>query len=604
MTSGFAKRLCIVLLCMAALAASAMQISFSAHGNAAIEKVGEGIFRFTAQPGEGWPQMHFSVPVLAWKDGTVSLKIRQVEPNGPFPGGLVIGTLNPKDAIQGGYITDRLVPGEAVELSFPCLGEVAPDFLQVSVKNPTAQVVLEISGIEFRNPHGERVKKRLAPIPPVVFKGKPFFPLGAYDTFKVGEGGQYTSMDERFLEAGGNFANFGALYLPPEHTADIFKKAYQDHGQPAIFAALDKIKDDPAWSNVALLVALGVNLMLDESEAKEVGMNSMLKPAAGEALELRKTVLAEAAGKLAGYPNVIGYTMDEPENCVWKYYSANFSEEWKKERDKDLATRMVGWLSWTKDVIRQSHPSAQMMPIIAWWTNYESTAPMYDVLIANTYPSRDDLFTVNYDAALQVAGVRAAGGGRSAIFMPPMYDIIGPDHIPFTIKEQLYVVFAPITRGAMGIHGWRLQRCSDEFRKFVVYPAMREVHLLKEYFLGEWCDELVSSDHDTASVDYLKKFQRRIRLVEGEEDGEMETVEDVVPDVSYCLRRHPDGSYLLLAVNNMRTPLKAKFLIDLPRLPRVIVDNINKSDKVWLGGVGKVELSFAPFGVHAYILRP
>ena len=351
--------------------------------------------------------------------------------------------------------------------------------------------------------------------------------------------------------------------------------------------------------------------MLNESEATSVGMNSMLKPATGEALEIRKKVLADAAAKLATYPNVIGYTMDEPENCVWKYYKANHSDEWDKEHDKGLANRMMSWLGWTTDVIRQNHPNAQMMPIIAWWTNYETTAPMYDVLIANTYPGKkegmkefdSDLYMVNYDAALQVAGVRAAGGGRSAIFMPPMFDILGKDHIGYTVKEELYVLFAPITRGVMGIHGWRLQRCTDEYRKFVIYPAMKEVHLLKEYFLGEWCDELVSSDHDFASVDYLKKFQTRVRLVEGEEDGELQTVEDVVPDVTYCLRKHPDGSYLLLAVNNTRAPLQAKFLINLPKLPRFMVDNINQSNSVWFKGK-KATISFGPFGVHAYILRP
>ena len=53
-----------------------------------------------------------------------------------------------------------------------------------------------------------------------------------------------------------------------------------------------------------------------------------------------------------------------------------------------------------------------------------------------------------------------------------------------------------------------------------------------------------------------------------------------------------------------REPLKVKFLIDLPKLPRTMVDNINQSDVVWLKGNPKVTLSFKPFGVHAYIIRP
>lgn len=252
-----------------------------------------------------------------------------------------------------------------------------------------------------------------------------------------------------------------------------------------------------------------------------------------------------------------------------------------------------------------------MMPIIAWEPSYANTAAMYDVLIANTYPHKLEgkkefdppLYRVSYDAAMQVAAVRAAGNGKSAIFMPPMYDLRN-GHIGYTVREQLYVMFAPITRGVMGIHGWRLQRCSDEYRKFVIFPAMKEVHNLKEYFLGEWYDELVSSDRDTASVDYLRSFKNRVREVESTEDGVYQEVGDAVPDVTYCLRKHrTDGSYLLLAVNNMRTPVSANFEINLPNLPRFMIDNINRNDKVWLKG-SKAKIKFEPFEVHAYILRP
>ena len=132
---------------------------------------------------------------------------------------------------------------------------------------------------------------------------------------------------------------------------------------------------------------------------------------------------------------------------------------------------------------------------------------------------------------------------------------------------------------------------------------MKEVDNLKEYFLGEWHDELVTSDRDTASVDYLKKFKTRIRLVEDQEDGVMEKVENAVPDVSYCLRKHPDGSYLLLAVNNMREAVTVNFTINLPGLPNSMYDNINKSCVVGIKGC-KAQVKFEPFGVHAFIIKP
>ncbi|NLZ59807.1 MAG: hypothetical protein GX901_04010, partial [Lentisphaerae bacterium] len=256
---------------------------------------------------------------------------------------------------------------------------------------------------------------------------------------------------------------------------------------------------------------------------------------------------------------------------------------------------------------------AQLMPIIAWWTTYKQTADMYDVLIANTYPKKLDysefsanLYTISYDAAMQVAAVRANGGGRSAIFMPPMYDNL-PRYIPYThytLNEQLYVMFAPIVQGVMGVHGWRLQRCSAAFRKFVIYPAMKEVSRLSEFFLGEWHNELVSSDHDDATVEYLQKFKERERLVEGLEDAENKKALALVPDVSHCLRRHADGRYLLLIVNNRREPLpEVRFKLWLEKLPRKMTCNINHSRTVWFSKDGEFKTALKPFEVQAYVFN-
>ena len=615
------KLLLAVFAAVTALGVSASDLKVYASGPAQVEKTAPGVYKFSVKAGKGWPQIRIGVPQgTVWQDAKVAFTFKKLSPAGKITSGITLGSVKPdSNAIKGGYFNNMLSPDKAVNLKFAALGNKTPAELRISVKNPKKDYVFEISNIKFETAAaaasvaGKKAKKaRLKPIPPVMFKGKPFFPLGAYDTFEVGKNGQFGTMDERFIEAGGNFTDFGSVYLPPEYTdKSWYKKAYATHGQPAIFAALDKMKTDPRFKDVAILVGFGANLMLDESGAKGFGMNTMLSPAVGKALELRKKVLAEAAQKLATYPNVIGYTMDEPENCVWKYYEKNLKHDWEKRKDKGLCEYMVSWLGWTKDVVKKYHPNAQMMPIIAWEPSYSNTTELYDVLIANTYPHKlagmkefePPLYRVNYDAAMQVAAVRAAGNGKSAIFMPPMYDL-RKGHIGYTIREQLYVMFAPITRGVMGIHGWRLQRCSDEYRKFVIFPAMKEVHKLKEYFLGEWYDELVSSDRDKATADYLKRFKNRVREVESTEDGVYQEVGDAVPDVTYCLRKHrTDGSYLLLAVNNMRTPVKANFEINLPKLPRFMIDNIDRNDKVWLKG-NKAVINFEPFEVHAYILRP
>ena len=612
------KLLFTVLSLIAAWSIQATDLTIQAYGNAKVEKTAPGVYKFTASPGKGWPQIRIAIPRgTVWKDAGVYMTIKKLSPAGKITCGVLLGTVKPdRNAIKAGYINSMIPPDKAVNLKFQALGDKTPAELRFSLKNPTSETVFEISNIKFEStaatlPKAKK-KARLKPIPPVLFKGKPFFPLGAYDMFEVGKNGQFGTVDERFIAAGGNFCDFGAVYLPPEYTnLPAYKKAYSTHGQPAIFAALDKMKNDPRFKDVALLIGLSGNLMLDESEAKVFGMHGYLKPAVGEKLELRKKVLAEAAAKLATYPNVIGYTMDEPENTVWKHYEKNYKNDWEKRKDKGLCEYMVGWLNWTQDVIKKNHPNAQMMPIIAWTPSYENTTAMFDVLIANSYPHKligkkefdPPLYRVSYDAAMQVAAVRAAGNGKSAIFMPPMYDLRN-GHIGYTVKEQLYVMFAPITRGVMGIHGWRLQRCSDEYRKFVIFPAMKEVHNLKEYFLGEWYDELVTCDRDTASVEYLRNFENRVREVESTEDGVFQEVGDTVPDVTYCLRKHrTDGSYLLLAVNNMRTPVSANFEINLPQMPRFMIDNIDRNCKVWIKG-NKATVNFEPFEVHAFILRP
>ena len=374
---------------------SATEFAVKAYGNAKVETTAPGVYKFTAQPGKGWPQVRFGVPKgTVWKNAEIAMTVKKLSPAGKITCGVLLGTVkSDNNAIKGGYIQGMIPPDKAVNLKFPALGDKTPAELRFSLKNPTAEMVFEISNIKFitaETPTATvkpKKKARVKPIPPVMFKGKPFFPLGAYDMFEVGKSGQFGTLDERFIEAGGNFSDFGAVYMPPEHTTlPGYKKAYSTHGQPAIFAALDKMKNDPRFKDVALLINLSANVLLDDSEAKVYGMHGMLKPAAGEKLALRKKVLAEAAKKLSTYPNVIGYTMDEPENTVWQYYNKHLKHDWEKRQDKGLCEYMVSWLNWTQDTIKKHHPEAQMMPIIAWEPSYSNTTAMYDVLIANTYP--------------------------------------------------------------------------------------------------------------------------------------------------------------------------------------------------------------------------
>lgn len=598
----------VLLIAMMALgcAVFSQQVYSSGRGTG-LRSMGNGVYRFTARAGNGWPQVVFYVPPMEWgKDGKVRMTVRIVKPGADeFRSNIVVGSNSPKEALSGaGYVTERVTKEGKCVLEFGQAGDKSPQELFLALKNPEVDVELEIGPVTvgaYQYMPLKR-KKRQEPIPPVVFKGKPFFPLGAYDTFRVGEGGKLGTIDPEFLAAGGNFADFGVLQFPECEKGQ--EKSYQ-----RILAGLEKARNDRGFDNVALLIGMGSSLLFDGAKAKSgnLGMNEYWMEATGEALNARRKFMTEMTTKLATYPNVIGYTIDEPENSVWQYYSDKFKEDWAKNKDAGLAAKMNEWISWTTPIIRKHHPSAKLMPIIAWWSTYDYTASLYDVLIANTYPAKKPgmhefeakMYTVAYDAAKQVSAVRKNGGGRSAIFMPSMFDNL-KGSIPLTINEQLYAMFAPIACGVMGIHGWRLQRCSDAHRKFVIYPAMREVHELREFFLGEWHDELVASDHDTAGADYLREFRERIRLVEGMEDAKTLQVIDVVPDVVHCLRRRVDGKWLLLAVSNRREPIDVTFELDVENLPRFMVDNINKSCKVWFKA-NSAFVHFEPFGVHAFV---
>lgn len=587
---------------------------FTVSANVAGRQVKEDSYQFTFYATEADTWVKFQLPKNCnWGDGQTELSITLLKPDA-LTLRLAVKAIEPDNALaESDFAVLELKKSEARRLSYKQAGDKAPQQLCIysdeAIKVP---FTIEISQIKVGD---TQIQSSMAwvqnasveALPPVLFKGKPFFPLGAYDYWSVG-GRSQARIDPDFLAAGGNITDFGNLSVPSW-------SGYEKHAQPAIFANLEKIKDDPQFENVALLIGLGMNLIMDNAEetSGKLGHGTYMIPPTGEALASRRKVLTEAVQKLSKYENVIGYTMDEPENVVWPYYSAQRKKEWELYKDQDLAACMLDWInSWTKPIIREHHPGAQLMPIIGWWTTYKQTADMYDVLIANTYPGKNarapefaaDLFTVSYDAAMQVAAVRANGGGRSAIFMPPMFDIWRDDTPQYTINEQLYVMFAPIAQGVMGVHGWRLQRCSAAYRKFVIYPAMKEVSHLSEFFLGEWHNELLASDHDDATVEYLLKFKERERLVEGLEDAESKKALVMVPDVSHCLRRHADGRYLMLIVNNRREFLpEVRFKCWLKGLPRHTTCNINRSRTVWFNKDGEFKTGLKPFEVQAYIFN-
>ena len=173
-------------------------------------------------------------------------------------------------------------------------------------------------------------------------------------------------------------------------------------------------------------------------------------------------------------------------------------------------------------------------------------------------PLTGSLYDVVYDAAKAAEAVRGTTV-HSFIYMPGIFNVIGGKWRAPTRDEMRYLWFAPLTQGARGFMGWRISRARPDYRESTLYPVMKRIAAYVPWWLAPELDDRVSSDRDTASVDYLREFPELIRTVAGE-DVERRKVEGL-PDVSHTLRRVAGRGYLLLAVNNRKSETPVTFTI-------------------------------------------
>ncbi|MBO5923870.1 MAG: hypothetical protein J6Q81_05090 [Lentisphaeria bacterium] len=439
-------------------------------------------------------------------------------------------------------------------------------------------------------------KAPVKPMPPIKMNGKAFFPIGVYDLARTGipQKERLGDVDPKLYECGVNAAFFGNLGMPEDTRYP---------GYSHIEKAFEKAKKDPRFSKIALIINFSDGIYGVHDKSLTGKARRKYRPLNAQELEERKKFLAGAMSYLAKQPNVIGYSVDEPENTFTNYFKLNH----KGKDINRIGIALNQWLGWIKPMIDQYHPGALQMPIIAWWGTYKDVAPLYEVLIADQYPRGKGrnmpefsagLYEVSFDAARAVAAARNAGGGRTVLYMPPTFNNLRGNWTFATRKELRYLYFAPITRGAMGIMGWRLNRCKQPYRETVVYPTLKELSRFHDYYLGTWHDELVTSNHDTATVDYLKKFVSRDELLADVKLGKKKVVKDVVPDVSYCLRRKADGSWMLLAVNNRREALDVTLTVD-KAMPKTVTEALSGKTVAVKGK--KITDKFGPFDVKVYL---
>lgn len=570
---------------------------FNTH-NVDVESLGDGVFEFTILPtSEGWPQVHFMPTFISSSSNNAKFVIEQIYPKGEFPKRANFAFF-PKEIANSIPLQNSLKDNKPHVYDIGLNEEGVFTHFSINAHAPEDKIVLRVSDISVtynQDFDDQPIKAKEEPLPAVRFKGKPFFPIGALDMASR-DGNEF--IDSGFLAAGGNIGIIGTLGLPGH-------KHYEKYRQPVLYNNLEKFTSNPDYDDIALVVHIGHALWMDSSESETDGFGGYFKPVLGKEIAKRKEILASDVRKLSNNPNIMGYWIDEPENLVYPYYKKTREEEWEKTKDVGLSEKMIEWSKWVNEVVNKEHPKAKMMPTLAWSTTYEPAGAMYDINIPNDYSSglpEKLLYNINNDAYKAVIAARKLGNGRTVIYMPGMFDILD-NYAPANIAEQRYACFAPLTRGAMGVFGWRLRRCTQEYRDKVVYPVMREVANLKDYFLGSWHDELVTSSHDEATAEYLQRYKERVTMVQGGDDSQLVEDKASVPDVSYCLRKiDGEGKYLLLAVNNRKERQEVTFRIKLDKLPVVAVDALDQHQVRFNGN--KFTDSFEPYGVHAYIIEP
>ncbi len=403
---------------------------------------------------------------------------------------------------------------------------------------------------------------------PLIYQGRPFVPVGVYD-----RPGEEDIGD--FLEAGGN------CVIAPTFSESLPREV-----------RLAQVREVAQWGadhGIAIAYFPGIDFYSHDGE--------QAIPTRPEEIPARLALINELLSVTAEHPNTLGYwTFDEPENVTYKAY-----REWDQRRDIGLAQWLAEGMRWTFEAFKSGDPDAYVMPTIAWWTTYKGLAPLYDVNVPNTYRMGDESYMVVYDCALAADAIRATDA-RSFVFMPAIYDHMEGWRAHSRPKMR-YSFIAPFTQGAMGILGWRLGRASMDYRRAVIYPSLREVSRLVPWLLGEWHDDLVTSDRDSATADYLQELPVRVRMVPGEEDAETVRVEeDAVPDCSHCLRRAADNTWLLIAVSNRREPMTVTFTLDLPSLPEKALDLIDWREVNIENG--QITEQFEPFGVRTWRIVP
>lgn len=415
---------------------------------------------------------------------------------------------------------------------------------------------------------------------PLMFKGKPFFLLSDWDSRRERN---HKAVHVFLKGAGMNTFMAGVNFLDDKQYAkDMSTIRWFRDNHP----------------DLAVIVDLPINFVLKTTDKPK---HFVAVPP--ELLKARREKFIATLKELRTYGNVLGYSIDELENRLY-----NTLGEWKKtqklpksEMDVALTRYMEFAIGWVTEDIKKYHPESIYIPVQAWWTTYDQSDKLYDVLIANDYPVPGDqtkkptFYTVANDAQKAAAATRKFGK-RCFVYCPPGYNILGGrwKARPHTRDELRYLWFTPISSGAMGIIGWRFRRTTEDFAMNTVIPIINEIKSLEPWLLGPSAEHQVKCNRTHHKTEY--KILKRSRMTEKEDN---EYTYRTLNTITWIARRNPtDGSMMLLACNNNNKPEECFFVFSKDINATYCVDVYN-GNQIKIGGRFKVK--FKPYDVKVFI---
>lgn len=408
------------------------------------------------------------------------------------------------------------------------------------------------------------------PLRPLMRNGKPFFPIGSLSVPLLDMVGKHP-WDLNTLRAIGWNTVLG---IGPE-----------EGQEQKMREQLDRFEQE------GMAVILNLSPFVKELCKEGMGPEGWTKdPAVRDRLKKR---LGKVIDAVKDHPAVLGYyTFDEPENHFYRHPLFKQQREAQQASGKapDLGEFISSQVGWVKQTIREHDPNPEhyVFAVIAWWDHYEKLSEaLVDVNLPNQYSTgrgegefggiSDQIL---FDAHQAAAAARACKG-LGFVYMPFGCNYTGKPWRAPTQREFRYSVFAPMTKGAMGCLYWAAYRSRGSFVPQTILPVISELADLVPYWLGEWHDEALS-------------LKPNLKIVRDRYE---------VPALSGCVRKAPDGSVLVLVVNNLERPLQAEVHLDLPDLPAKAASVFRSMTSVPIDN-GTLSLPLGPLGVEALKIKP